>query len=41
VVDDQMPPFSFVKIDGSITLHDALDEVRRLAKVTAGFDIAD
>jgi len=36
VVDDQMPPFSFVKIDGSITLHDDLDEVRRLATIIGG-----
>ena len=36
VVDDQMPPYSFVKIDGSITLHDDLDEVRRLATIIGG-----
>lgn len=33
VVDDQIPPYSFVKIDGSITLHDDLDEVRSLATI--------
>lgn len=36
VVDDQQPPYSFVKIDGSITLHDDLDEVRRLATIIGG-----
>ncbi len=36
VVDDQVPPYSFVKIDGSITLHDDLDEVRRLATIIGG-----
>ena len=36
VVDDQAPPYSFVKIDGSITLHDDLDEVRRTATVIGG-----
>jgi len=36
VVDDQMPPYSFVKIDGSITLHDDLDEVRRLSTIIGG-----
>ena len=36
VVDDQAPPYSFVKIDGSVTLHDELDEVRRLATIIGG-----
>ncbi len=36
VVDDQAPPYSFVKIDGSITLHDDPDEVRRLATIIGG-----
>lgn len=36
VVDDEAPPFSFVKIDGSITLHDDLEEVRRLATTIGG-----
>lgn len=36
VVDDEAPPYSFVKVDGSITLHDDLDEVRRLATVIGG-----
>jgi PPOX class probable F420-dependent enzyme len=34
VVDTDVAPYSFVKVDGTITLHDDLDEVRR-------FDIAD
>jgi PPOX class probable F420-dependent enzyme len=32
VVDDDAPPFSFVKIDGTVTLHDDLDEVRRRSR---------
>jgi PPOX class probable F420-dependent enzyme len=36
VVDDEAPPFSFVKIDGTVTLHDDLDEVRRLATIIGG-----
>ena len=36
VVDDQTPPYSFVKVDGTITLHDDLDEVRRLATIIGG-----
>ena len=36
VVDDQVPPFSFVKIDGAVTLHDDLDEVRRFAEIIGG-----
>ena len=36
VVDDQTPPYSFVKIDGTITLHDDVDEVRRLATIIGG-----
>jgi PPOX class probable F420-dependent enzyme len=36
VVDDQTPPFSFVKIDGTVTLHDDLDEVRRFATIIGG-----
>jgi PPOX class probable F420-dependent enzyme len=36
VVDDETPPYSFVKIDGAVTLHDDLDEVRRLATVIGG-----
>ena len=36
VVDDDVPPFSFVKVDGPVTLHDDLKEVRRLATVIGG-----
>ena len=36
VVDDDSPPFSFVKIDGTVTLHDDLDEVRRFATIIGG-----
>ncbi len=36
VVDDEAPPFSFVKIDGAVTLHDDLDEVRRFATLIGG-----
>jgi PPOX class probable F420-dependent enzyme len=36
VVDDQTPPYSFVKIDGAVTLHDDLDEVRSVATTIGG-----
>jgi PPOX class probable F420-dependent enzyme len=36
VVDDEAPPFSFVKVDGPVTLHDDFDEVRRLATIIGG-----
>ena len=36
VVDDEDPPFSFVKVDGTVTLSDDLDEVRRFATVIGG-----
>jgi PPOX class probable F420-dependent enzyme len=36
VVDDQTPPYSFVKVDGTISLSDDLDEVRRLAALIGG-----
>jgi len=36
VVDDEAPPFSFVKIDGRVTVSDDLDEVRRFATVIGG-----
>jgi len=29
VADDDPPPFSFVKVDGTVMLHDDLDEVGR------------
>lgn len=36
VVDDQVPPFSFVKVDGTISLSDDGDEVRRFAALIGG-----
>lgn len=36
VVDDGEPPFSYVKIDGDITLSDDLDAVRRFATIIGG-----
>ena len=36
VVDDQTPPYSFVKIDGTISLSDDLDEVKRFAGLIGG-----
>lgn len=36
VVDDETPPFSFVKVDGTISVSDDLDEVRRFATVIGG-----
>jgi PPOX class probable F420-dependent enzyme len=36
VVDDESPPFSFVKIDGPVTLSDDFDEVRRFAALIGG-----
>ncbi len=36
VVDDEAPPFSFVKVDGPVTVSDDLDEVRRFATVIGG-----
>jgi len=36
VVDDQAPPYSFVKIDGSITFDDDLDHVRAVATHIGG-----
>ena len=41
VVDDDTPPFSFVKIDGTITLHDDLDEVRRITTAMGGSYMGD
>ena len=35
-VDDQMPPYSFVKVDGTISLSDDVDEVRRFAVLIGG-----
>lgn len=36
VVDDQQPPYSFVKIDGTISLSDDLEQVRRFAALIGG-----
>ncbi len=36
VVDDQTPPFSFVKIDGTITFSEDLDEIRTKATEIGG-----
>lgn len=36
VVDDQQPPFSFVKVDGPVMLSDELAEVRRFATLIGG-----
>ena len=36
VVDDQTPPYSFVKVDGTISLSDDSDEVRRFAALIGG-----
>lgn len=36
VVDDQAPPYSFVKVDGTISFDDDLDTVRRFATEIGG-----
>lgn len=36
VVDEEAPPYSFVKVDGTVTLSDDLDEVRRFATIIGG-----
>ena len=36
VVDDQEPPYSFVKIDGTISLSDEIEDVRRFAALIGG-----
>lgn len=36
VVDDQIPPYSFVKVDGTISMSDDADEVRRFAALIGG-----
>lgn len=36
VVEDDTPPFSFVKLDGAVTLSDDLDDVRRFATLIGG-----
>lgn len=41
VVDEEAPPCSFVKVDGTVTLSDDRDEVRRFATVIGGRDMGD
>lgn len=41
VVDDQAPPYSFVKIDGPVTISDDLPEVRRFATAIGGRYMGD
>src|SRR3546814_4751703 len=36
VVDEEKPPYSFVKVDGTVSLSDDLDEVRRFATIIGG-----
>jgi PPOX class probable F420-dependent enzyme len=36
VVDEEAPPYSFVKVDGTVSLSDDLDEVRRFATTIGG-----
>jgi PPOX class probable F420-dependent enzyme len=36
VVDEEEPPYSFVKVDGTVSLSDDLDEVRRFATIIGG-----
>lgn len=36
VVDEEVAPYSFVKVDGAVTVSDDLDEVRRFATVIGG-----
>ena len=36
VVDEEHPPYAFIKIDGLITFEDELDEVRQVATKTGG-----
>jgi PPOX class probable F420-dependent enzyme len=35
-VDDQVPPFSYVMVEGTATLSDDLDELRRVATAVGG-----
>jgi PPOX class probable F420-dependent enzyme len=35
-VDDEKPPFAFVKVDGAAELNDDLDELRHWATIIAG-----
>jgi hypothetical protein len=36
VVDDQEPPYSFVKVDGPVSVSDDRNEVRRFAALIGG-----
>jgi PPOX class probable F420-dependent enzyme len=36
VVDDEAPPFAFVKYDGSVSISENLDELHHWAKIIAG-----
>lgn len=36
VVDEEAPPYSFVKVDGTVTMSDELDDVRRFATLIGG-----
>ena len=36
VVDDQVPPYSFVKVDGTVSFSDDSEEVRRFATLIGG-----
>lgn len=36
VVDDQVPPYSFVKVDGAVSLSDDTEDVRRFAAQIGG-----
>jgi hypothetical protein len=35
-VDDQTPPYSYVMVEGTVTLSDDLDELRRVATAVGG-----
>ena len=41
VVDDETPPFSFVIVDGTVTMDDDLDTVRRFATEIGGRYMGD
>ncbi len=36
VVDEAVPPYAYVKVDGAVTFSDDLDEVRRFATLIGG-----
>lgn len=41
VVDEEAPPYAFVKVDGPVSLSDDLDEVRRFATIIGGRYMGD